>query len=118
MPTVAFLVFIKIFFFRVECMLDISFHESSQLIMLLWLLQVKFRTANGGSYYGSHVLEFGDKELGKDKLYFYMGTNPANDNFTRGDSNSLRPMSKAVNQRDADLVHFWEKVFVLQFYHI
>ncbi|KNA12291.1 hypothetical protein SOVF_127310 [Spinacia oleracea] len=71
---------------------------------------VKMRTANGGSYYGSHVLQFGDKELSKEKLYMYMGTNPANDNFTFVDDNSLRPMSsKAVNQRDADLVHFWEK---------
>ncbi|KAL2940190.1 Vacuolar-processing enzyme [Bienertia sinuspersici] len=70
---------------------------------------VKSRTANGGSYYGSHVLQFGDEELSKDKLYFYMGTNPANENFTYAD-NSLRPISpKAVNQRDADLVHFWEK---------
>ncbi|CAO2816727.1 unnamed protein product [Amaranthus hypochondriacus] len=71
---------------------------------------VKKRTANGGSYYGSHVLEFGDRELSKDKLYLYMGTNPANDNFTFVDDNALRPVSsKAVNQRDADLVHFWEK---------
>lgn len=41
----------------------------------------------------------------------YMGTNPANDNFTFVDDNSLRlSSSKAVNQRDADLLHFWDKV--------
>lgn len=72
------------------------------------------RTSNGGSRYGSHVLQFGDKDLSKDKLYMYMGSNPANENFTYVDNNSLHPpSSKAVNQRDADLVHFWEKVLVL-----
>lgn len=41
----------------------------------------------------------------------YMGTNPANDNFTFVEDNSLRlSSSKAVNQRDADLLHFWDKV--------
>ncbi|XP_057248650.1 vacuolar-processing enzyme [Beta vulgaris subsp. vulgaris] len=71
---------------------------------------VKMRTSNGGSRYGSHVLQFGDKDLSKDKLYMYMGSNPANENFTYVDNNSLHPpSSKAVNQRDADLVHFWEK---------
>ena len=86
----------------------------SCVVTLSWLLQVKKRTANGGSYYGSHVLEFGDRELSKDKVYLYMCTNPANDNFTFVDDNALRPVSsKAVNQRDADLVHFWEKVLVL-----
>ena len=42
-----------------------------------------------------------------------MGTNPANDNYTFVDENSLRPSSKAVNQRDADLLHFWDKVLQL-----
>ncbi|KAM2351885.1 hypothetical protein ACFXTH_006638 [Malus domestica] len=40
----------------------------------------------------------------------YMGTNPANDNYTFLGENSLRPSSKAVNQRDVDLLHFWHKV--------
>lgn len=41
----------------------------------------------------------------------YMGTNPSNDNFTFVEDNSLRlSSSKAVNQRDADLLHFWDKV--------
>lgn len=72
---------------------------------------VKRRTANAdSSYYGSHVMQFGDKDLGRDMLYLYIGTNPANEKYTRVDDNSLRPlMSRAINQRDADLVHFWEK---------
>ncbi|MGV7468057.1 hypothetical protein PJI21_29175, partial [Mycobacterium kansasii] len=50
-----------------------------------------------------------DLKLSKEDLFKYMGTNPANDNFTYVDDNSLRSSSKAVNQRDADLLHFWNK---------
>ncbi|KAI3682208.1 hypothetical protein L2E82_50071 [Cichorium intybus] len=72
---------------------------------------VKERTSNGNAYYGSHVMQYGDLQLSKDQVYMYLGTNPANDNFTFVDSsNSLRSSpSKAVNQRDADLLHFWHK---------
>lgn len=76
-------------------------------------LQVKRRTSNDNSPYGSHVMQYGDVGLSKDNIFLYMGTNPANDNFTFMDENLLRPRSKAVNQHDADLVHFWDKVFVL-----
>lgn len=72
--------------------------------------QVKRRTAPVGFAYGSHVMQYGDVGLSKDKLDLYMGTNPANDNFTFVDANSLKPPSRVTNQRDADLVHFWDKV--------
>ncbi|KAI3468149.1 hypothetical protein Pfo_024812 [Paulownia fortunei] len=70
---------------------------------------VKKRTANENSYYGSHVMQYGDLKLSVESLFMYMGTDPANDNYTFVDDNSLRPSSKAVNQRDADLLHFWHK---------
>lgn len=81
------------------------------LFFLLW--QVKRRTSNGDSAYGSHVMQYGDIGLSKDHLFAYLGTNPANDNFTFVDENFLQPPRKAVNQRDSDLVHFWDKVCVL-----
>uniref|UniRef100_M1B309 Vacoular processing enzyme 1 n=1 Tax=Solanum tuberosum TaxID=4113 RepID=M1B309_SOLTU len=71
-------------------------------------MQVKERTASGNPAYGSHVMQYGDVHLSKDVLFLYMGTDPANDNSTFMDDNSMR-VSKAVNQRDADLVHFWYK---------
>ncbi|XP_076899008.1 vacuolar-processing enzyme-like [Bidens hawaiensis] len=71
--------------------------------------QVKERTSNGNGNYGSHVMQYGDLQLSKDELYLYLGTNPANKNFTYINSNSLRSSSNAVNQRDADLLHFWHK---------
>ncbi|XP_010526069.1 PREDICTED: vacuolar-processing enzyme gamma-isozyme-like [Tarenaya hassleriana] len=70
---------------------------------------VKRRTANVDSAYGSHVMQYGDIGLSKDQLFLYMGTNPANDNFTFMDENSLTLPSRVTNQRDADLVHFWDK---------
>jgi legumain len=82
------------------------------MISLCWNSQVKSRTANDNSAYaGSHVMQYGDIGLNKNNLDLYMGTNPANDNYTFVDENFLRPTTKAAtNQRDADLVHFWDKV--------
>lgn len=74
---------------------------------------MKKRTAATASTYGSHVMEFGDIGLSKEKLVLYLGTNPYNENATFPDQNSLRPLSGVTNQRDADLVHFWEKVHLL-----
>ncbi|XP_030948088.1 vacuolar-processing enzyme-like [Quercus lobata] len=70
---------------------------------------VKTRTANENSAYGSHVMQYGDIGLSTDSLVWYLGTNPENENSTFVDENSLRPPTKAINQRDADLVHFWDK---------
>ncbi|KAI4380877.1 hypothetical protein MLD38_007016 [Melastoma candidum] len=70
---------------------------------------VKKRTANDNSPYGSHVMQYGDISQSSEDLFRYIGTNPANDNYTFIDDNSLRPSRKAVNQRDADLLHFWDK---------
>ncbi|KAL6502009.1 hypothetical protein OROGR_027142 [Orobanche gracilis] len=70
---------------------------------------VKKRTANENSFMGSHVMQYGDLKLSVETLFMYMGTDPANDNYTFVDENSLWPSFKAVNQRDADLLHFWHK---------
>ncbi|KAF8400956.1 hypothetical protein HHK36_014259 [Tetracentron sinense] len=70
---------------------------------------VKRRTSNDNSPYGSHVMQYGDIELNKKHIFLYMGTNPSNDNYTFVEDNSLPSPSRAVNQRDADLLHFWHK---------
>nr|ALL55652.1 asparaginyl endopeptidase [Clitoria ternatea] len=57
----------------------------------------------------SNVMQYGDIDLSSDVLFQYLGTNPANDNFTFVDENYLRSSSKPVNQHDADLIHFWDK---------
>ncbi|XP_039121674.1 vacuolar-processing enzyme-like [Dioscorea cayenensis subsp. rotundata] len=71
---------------------------------------VKTRTLPHNQYsYGSHVMEYGNLNLNNKFLDIYMGTDPANENFTFTGDNSLPSLSTAVNQRDADLVYFWTK---------
>jgi legumain len=73
--------------------------------------QVKERTSVHNTFnYGSHVMQYGSLDLGIEHLFTYIGSNPANDNATFVEDNSLPSFSKAVNQRDADLVYFWQKV--------
>ncbi|XP_068647170.1 vacuolar-processing enzyme-like [Aristolochia californica] len=72
---------------------------------------VKARTSKHDTYsLGSHVMQYGDLDLNTKHLSLFIGTNPANDNLTFIDDNNALPLpSKAVNQRDADLVYFWNK---------
>ncbi|PPD74797.1 hypothetical protein GOBAR_DD28277 [Gossypium barbadense] len=70
---------------------------------------VKRRTINDNYAYGSHVMQLGDIGISMDNLFTCLGTNPANDNFKFVDGNSLLPPTKAINQRYADLFHFWDK---------
>nr|AWD84474.1 asparaginyl endopeptidase 3 [Pigea enneasperma] len=53
--------------------------------------------------------QYGNVSLAKDSLFVYMGTDPANDNKTFVEENTLRRPLKAVHSRDADLLHFWHK---------
>ncbi|KAK7311411.1 hypothetical protein RJT34_09543 [Clitoria ternatea] len=66
---------------------------------------VRERTIQALLLGGTHVVEFGDIGLSNHSLFEYMGTDPANDNRTFVGKKSLLPLS----QRDADLIHFWEK---------
>nr|5H0I_A Chain A, Asparaginyl endopeptidase [Oldenlandia affinis]5H0I_B Chain B, Asparaginyl endopeptidase [Oldenlandia affinis] len=59
--------------------------------------------------HASHATQYGNLKLGEEGLFVYMGSNPANDNYTSLDGNALTPSSIVVNQRDADLLHLWEK---------
>ncbi|KAM3330601.1 hypothetical protein ACQJBY_027039 [Aegilops geniculata] len=71
---------------------------------------VKKRTAAQDSYsYGSHVMQYGSLDLNAEHLFSYIGSNPANENTTFVEDNALPSFSRAVNQRDADLVYFWQK---------
>ncbi|XP_075508269.1 vacuolar-processing enzyme-like [Primulina tabacum] len=95
--------------YSVSWMEDCDIHNLRTETLRQQYQLVKSRTANDNSYDGSHVMQYGDLKLSVDNLYTYLGTDPANDNFTFVDENSLWPSSKAVDQRDADLLHFWHK---------
>ncbi|XP_012492505.1 vacuolar-processing enzyme [Gossypium raimondii] len=95
--------------FSVAWMEDSDIHNLRKETLHQKYELVKRRTINDNSAYGSHVMQFGDIGISMDNLFTCLGTNPANDNFKFVDGNSLLPPTKAVNQRYADLVHFWDK---------
>lgn len=74
---------------------------------------VKDRTSAHGAYSAgtSHAMQYGDLGLGAaETLYQFMGTDPANDHDNATALLARRfPTGAAVNQRDADLVHFWQR---------
>ena len=71
---------------------------------------VKQRTSPKSTYsLGSHVMQYGDLEQSTQNLYMFMGTDPANDNATAASNSLVVSSGAAVNQRDADLVYFWQK---------
>ncbi|CAI9111838.1 OLC1v1012161C2 [Oldenlandia corymbosa var. corymbosa] len=91
-------------FYSVAWMEDSEVHNLHSETLEQQYNQVKKRLS-----IASHVMQYGDLKLSVEDLFLYMGTNPANDNYTFVDDNVLHPSSKAVYQRDADLVHFWDK---------
>jgi legumain len=54
-------------------------------------------------------MQYGSLDLNAEQLFLYIGSNPANDNTSFIEDNSLPSFLRAVNQRDADLVYFWQK---------
>ncbi|KAB1218233.1 Vacuolar-processing enzyme [Morella rubra] len=70
---------------------------------------VRRRTAAAVLEYSSHVMEYGTRSRRNDSLFSYVGTNPANDNYTSAEDPSPPSTLRVVSQRDADLLHFWNK---------
>ncbi|KAK4388769.1 Vacuolar-processing enzyme [Sesamum angolense] len=70
---------------------------------------VKNRTASQDPDLSSHVMQFGDLKLSAETLSVYMGTEPSKGNHTTAYDNSPSHLSGVVNQRDADVLHFWYK---------
>lgn len=69
---------------------------------------VKERTSNYNTYNsGSHVMEYGTRDIKSEKLYLYQGFDPSNANVS---DNTLKLGQKpigVINQRDADLLFMW-----------
>ncbi|GFP80184.1 vacuolar-processing enzyme gamma-isozyme [Phtheirospermum japonicum] len=89
---------------------SISWLEDRRIDTIV-IFQVKKRTAKGNIYGSSHVMQYGDINLSVETLSTYMGVNTETTdhiNFT------LQYPILPINQRDADLVHFWHKVTYLQ----
>ncbi|THU72753.1 hypothetical protein C4D60_Mb04t15520 [Musa balbisiana] len=73
---------------------------------------VKNRTAVHNTYYfGSHVMQYADLRLNTHQLSLYVGFNPSGDGGVTPVANPLTSSTQTVvNQRDAELVHFWLKL--------
>ncbi|MCD7453545.1 hypothetical protein HAX54_021280 [Datura stramonium] len=70
--------------------------------------KVKERTSNFNNYNaGSHVMEYGSKEIKPEKVYLYQGFDPATANLPANKIDFAR--LEVVNQRDADLLFLWER---------
>nr|GLL23527.1 vacuolar-processing enzyme-like [Ipomoea trifida] len=76
--------------------------------------RVKYRTFNNGTEMGSHVKEYGNMDIRKDKLSKYQGYVPAASKHcwvppTNNVNVATMPMPGGVHQRDAELLYLWEK---------
>ncbi|KAK4338292.1 hypothetical protein RND71_042779 [Anisodus tanguticus] len=70
--------------------------------------KVKERTSNVNNYNtGSHVMEYGSKEIKPERVYLYQGFDPATVNLPANKIDFER--LEVVNQRDADLLFLWER---------
>ncbi|KAK9277465.1 hypothetical protein L1049_007009 [Liquidambar formosana] len=70
---------------------------------------VRDRTSNYNTYnVGSHVMEYGNKSIGVERLYLYQGFDPATANLPSNKLHLHTPM-EVVNQRDADLLFMWQR---------
>ncbi|XP_071696358.1 legumain-like [Rutidosis leptorrhynchoides] len=71
--------------------------------------KVKKRTSNSFTYNsGSHVMEYGTKDIKPEKVYLYQGFNPETINLPANQIH-FENMYGTVNQRDADLVFLWQR---------
>nr|POE58871.1 vacuolar-processing enzyme [Quercus suber] len=76
------------------------------------VVQSRTEKGDGFSHQGSHVMQYGDKKLSNECLYSYMGTNPANDNDNSVEYASSPSTLRVVNQCDANLLYFWNKISI------
>lgn len=70
---------------------------------------MKERTSNFDTYMlGSHVKEFGNKDIKHEKASLFLGFDPETANL---EPNQVQfDKTNSVNQRDADLIFLWQSV--------
>ncbi|KAJ7551267.1 hypothetical protein O6H91_06G007400 [Diphasiastrum complanatum] len=105
--------------YSVAWMEDSEVHNLNRETLEDQYLSVKTRTSNHNTYsIGSHVMQYGDTKFKTHQLSAYLGFDPANENVTRPHALQILQMNKlfleptesvGINQRDADLLHLWQK---------
>ncbi|KAL6007918.1 hypothetical protein ACLOJK_033423 [Asimina triloba] len=95
--------------YSVAWMEDSEAHDLKKETIKEQYVAVKDRTSNYDTYnVGSHVMEYGSKNIEAEKLCLYQGFDPANTNITQNRLR-LRTHQEAINQRDADLIFLWQR---------
>ncbi|KAD3641216.1 hypothetical protein E3N88_30440 [Mikania micrantha] len=70
--------------------------------------KVKKRTSNANTYNsGSHVMEYGSKDIKPEKVYLYLGFDPATISLPANHVHFDK--MDGVDQRDADLIFLWQR---------
>ncbi|XP_055819476.1 legumain [Solanum dulcamara] len=94
--------------YSVAWMEDSESHNLKEETIKQQYEKVKERTSNFNNYNaGSHVMEYGSKEIKPEKVYLYQGFDPATVNLPSNKIDFAR--LEVVNQRDADLLFLWER---------
>ncbi|KAL8253702.1 hypothetical protein R6Q59_031923 [Mikania micrantha] len=95
--------------FSVAWMEDSETHNLKKESVEQQIKKVKERTSMFGTYInGSHVMEYGTKDIKPEKVYLYQGFNPENVNLPANSPIHFHN-TDAVDQRDADLIFLWHK---------
>ncbi|CAO2823711.1 unnamed protein product [Amaranthus hypochondriacus] len=96
--------------YSVSWMEDSDMHDSRSETLANQYQVVKERTAEGGSR-ASHVMQYGDNELGGDPLSLYIGSSSPN-SFINIDKNNdtLHNTRSYVDQHEADIIYLKQKV--------
>ncbi|CAL2259500.1 unnamed protein product [Prunus armeniaca] len=94
--------------YSVAWMEDSETHNLKKETIKQQYQNVKKRTSNSNNYdVGSHVMQYGSKNITVEKLYLYQGFDPASVNFPPNNGQLEKPM-EVVNQRDAELFFMWQ----------
>ncbi|GJT14889.1 vacuolar-processing enzyme [Tanacetum coccineum] len=95
--------------YSVAWMEDSQTHNLKKETLDQQFKKVKERTSNYDTYNsGSHVMEYGTKNIKPEKVYLYQGFDPESVNLPANQIRSNKKMN-GVDQRDADLIFLWQR---------
>nr|GEW24756.1 asparaginyl endopeptidase 1 [Tanacetum cinerariifolium] len=95
--------------YSVAWMEDSETHNLKKETLDQQFKKVKERTSNYDTYNsGSHVMEYGTKNIKPEKVYLYQGFDPESVNLPTNQI-SFNKKTNGVDQRDADLIFLWQR---------
>ncbi|KAJ7570670.1 hypothetical protein O6H91_01G130800 [Diphasiastrum complanatum] len=100
--------------YSVSWMEDSEIHNLKRETLRDQYFTVRERTSNHNTYRaGSHVMQYGDVQIGTEHVSKYLGFDSSNENvswpYLGNGHTGFSSGQQGINQRDADLVYFWQK---------